>query len=164
MLLAFADEKVVDVQIVSAKKRKIRAAPKYVPVEQIHMAAVLDPASTLIIPMSGDDAHDGTKVCGQRFPVFDGETRYDIQLRYVSVKPMKTSGYDGYAYVCQMRYIPVAGHKKGHRQVEEMAANKQMEIWLAPMQGVSVFTPIKIVIGTRYGRFSALPTYFGGAT
>ena len=125
------------------------------------MAAVLDPASTMIVPMDGKDARDGKKVCDQRFPVFDGETRYDIRLRYKSVKPVKTKGYDGFAYVCQLRYVPVAGHKIDHRQVKEMAENKRMEIWLAPMQGVSVFTPIKIVVGTKYGRLIA--TYFGDA-
>ena len=45
--------------------------------------------------------------------------------------------------------------------VKEMAENEQMEIWLAPMGGVSVFTPIKILIGTKYGRFSAIPSFFG---
>lgn len=164
VLLAFADEKVVDVQIVSNKKPKIRKAPRYVPVEATHMASVLDPASTMIVPMKGKDARDGFKVCNQRFPIFDGETRYDIRLFYKSVKPVKTAGYSGFAYVCQLRYVPVAGHKIGHRPVDEMAENKNMEIWLAPMQGVSVFTPIKIVIGTKYGRFIANPTYFGDAT
>lgn len=163
VVLAFAEEKVVDVKITSSKKRKVRKAPKYVPVEASHMAAVLDPVSTLIVPLSGEDARNGIKVCNQKFPVFDGETRYDIRLRYKSTKPVKTKGYAGHAYVCQMRYIPVAGHKKNQRNVKEMAANKNMEIWLAPMQGVSVFTPIKISVGTKYGRFVAEPTYFGDA-
>ncbi len=110
--LAFAEEKVVDVKIQSKKKRKVRAAPKYVPIEAQHLIAVLDPASTLILPLNGTDARDGRKVCNQRFPVFDGETRYDIKLSYKSTKPVETSGYNGHAYVCQMRYIPVAGHKK----------------------------------------------------
>ena len=162
--LAFAAEKVVDVKIQSNKKPKVRKAPKYVPVEAKHLAAVLDPASTLIVPMTGTNARDGNRVCNQRFPVFDGETRYDIQLRYKTTKPVKTKGYKGHAYVCQMRYIPVAGHKKNHRNVKEMAENKHMEIWLAPMQGVSVFTPIKISVGTKYGRFVADPTYFGSAS
>ncbi|MEM7213964.1 MAG: DUF3108 domain-containing protein [Pseudomonadota bacterium] len=162
--LAFAEEKVVDIDIQSNKKPKVRKAPKYVPVEAQHLAAVLDPASTLLVPMSGVDARDGNKVCNQRFPVFDGETRYDIRLRYKATKPIDTKGYKGHAYVCQLRYIPVAGHKKNHRNVKEMAENKNMEIWLAPMQGVSVFTPIRILIGTKYGRFAAEPTYFGSAS
>ncbi|MEM9332541.1 MAG: DUF3108 domain-containing protein [Pseudomonadota bacterium] len=162
--LAFAGEKVVDVEIQSNKKRKVRKAPKYIPIEANHLAAVMDPASTLIVPLSGEDAQDGNKVCNQRFPIFDGETRYDIRLRYKSTRPIKTKGYKGHAYVCQLRYIPVAGHKKNQRNVEEMAANKNMEIWLAPMQGVSVFTPIKISVGTKYGKFVADPTYFGSAS
>jgi len=159
--LAFADESVADIEIKSNKPKKDRKAPNYVPVEAQHMAKVLDPVSTLLVPMSGADARSGTKVCNQRFPVFDGETRYDIQLRYKNTKPIKTEGYNGHAYVCQMRYVPVAGHKKNHRSVKEMAANKNMEIWLAPMAGVSVFTPIQIRVGTKYGRFVAAPKYFG---
>ena len=163
MKLSFSGDEVADVEIISAKPRKLKKAPKYVPVEPSHLAAVIDPASSMIVPMNGIDARSGRKVCNQRFPIYDGETRYDITLRFKSTKPIKTSGYDGYAYVCQMRYVPVAGHKKNHRSVQEMADNKNMEIWLAPMGGVSVFTPIKIVVGTKYGRFSATPTYFGNA-
>jgi len=162
--LSFSGNKVSDIKFISAKPKKPRAAPKYVPVEAKHMAAVLDPASSLIVPMSGSDATNGVKVCNQRFPIFDGETRYDIQLSYKSTKAIKTNGYKGHSYVCRMRYVPVAGHKTNHRTVKEMASNKNMEIWLAPMQGVSVFTPIKIVVGTKYGRFNAEPTYFGSAS
>lgn len=164
VVLAFADDKVSDIQFNTNKKRKKRIAPKYIPVEAEHMAAVMDPASALIVPLSGADARDGNKVCNQRFPVFDGETRYDISLRFKGTKPIKTKGYEGHAYVCQMRYVPIAGHKKGHKPVKEMAENKQMEIWLAPMAGVSVFTPIQILIGTKYGRISAIPKYFGPQT
>ena len=162
--MSFTENSVSDVEIQSNKKRKKRIAPKYIPVEAKHLAAVMDPASSLIIPMSGQDAKDGNKVCNQRFPIYDGETRYDIALRYKTTKPVETSGYNGYAYVCQMRYVPVAGHKKDHRSVKEMAENKGMEIWLAPMQGVSVFTPIQIVVGTKYGRVVAQPKYFGAAS
>ncbi len=160
--LAFANNAVSDIQFKTNKPRKARKAPKYIPVQAKHMAAVLDPASALVVPMNGADASDGRKVCNQQFPIFDGETRYNIKLRYKSTKPVKTDGYTGHAYVCQMRYVPVAGHKKDHRNVKEMAANKNMEIWLAPMNGVSVFSPIQIVVGTKYGRFSAIPKYFGG--
>jgi len=159
--LAFANNAVSDVEFKTNKPRKARKAPKYIPVEAKHMAAVMNPASALIVPMSGADAVDGRKVCNQQFPIFDGETRYNIKLRYKSTKPVKTDGYNGHAYVCQMRYVPIAGHKKNHRTVKEMAANKKMEIWLAPMSGVSVFSPIQIVVGTKYGRFSAVPKYFG---
>ena len=162
--LAFTNDKVSDVELKYNKKPKVRKAPNYVPVEAQHLAAVLDPASPIIIPVTGKDARDGRKVCNQRFPIFDGETRYDIKLRYLSTKPVNTAGYDGHAYVCRLRYIPVAGHKKNHRNVKEMAANKNMEIWLAPMGGVSVFTPIKISVSTKYGRFSAIPEYFGSPT
>lgn len=162
--LAFAGEKVDKIKIESSKPKKKRVAPKYVPVEAGHLSAVLDPASSMIIPMSGSDAADPAKVCNQIFPIFDGETRYDIRLSYKSTKPVDTDGYNGWAHVCKMRYVPVAGHKKNHRSVQEMAANKHMEIWLAPMGGVSVFTPIRIVVGTKYGRFVADPMRFSSVS
>lgn len=160
--LSFSGNRVTDIKI-KANKIKKRVAPKYVPLETKHLAAVIDPVSALIVPTTGEIAQDGKKVCNQRFPVFDGETRYDIKLRYKSVKKIKTNGYSGNAYVCQMRYVPIAGHRANHRNTKEMAKNKNMEIWLAPMEGVSVFSPIKIVIGTKYGRFTANPVYFGTA-
>ncbi|MEO0327028.1 MAG: DUF3108 domain-containing protein [Pseudomonadota bacterium] len=162
--LGFTNERVTDVEIVSAKKRKVRKAPAYIPVEDKHLVSVLDPASPMIIPVNADGTLNGSTVCNNKFPIFDGETRYDIELKYKSTRKIKTSGYKGYAYVCQLRYIPVAGHKKSHRNVKEMAKNKNMELWLAPMSGMSAFTPIKIVIGTKYGRFIAKPTYFGSPT
>lgn len=159
--MAFANETVTDVKIKSAKKRKVRKAPSYVPIEAKHKSKVLDPASPLVVPVNGKDARSGRKVCDKVFPIFDGETRYDIKLRYKSTKPIKTEGYEGFAHACKMEYIPVAGHKITNRQVKEMAENSKMEIWLAPMTGVSVFTPIKIIVGTKYGRFVAKPDYFG---
>ena len=161
--MAFAEDKVANVEFKSNKPRKVRVAPKYVPVEAQHLAAVIDPASTLIIPLTGVEARDGRVVCGRRFPVFDGESRYDIQLSYKATKPINTAGYNGHAYVCRMRYIPVAGHKKGHRDIKQLAENKGMEIWLAPMAGVSVFSPIQIIVASKYGRVTAVPEYFGKA-
>ena len=158
--MSFSEDKVSEVSYQTNKPRKEKKAPRYVPVEAKHLARVLDPASSLIIPMSGEDARDGRKVCNQNFPIYDGETRYNIRLSFKHTKPIRTDGYNGHAYVCQMRYVPVAGHKIDHRTVKEMAKSKKMEIWLAPMGGVSVFTPIKILVPTKYGRFSAVPTRF----
>ncbi len=159
--MSFSDAGVDKVDLKTIKPRKPKLAPKYIPVEAEHLASVLDPASSMIIPMSGENAKDPIKVCNQNFPIYDGETRYDIKLRYKTTRPVKTKGYDGWAHVCKMKYVPVAGHKKNHRSVKEMAANEHMEIWLAPMGGVSVFTPIKILVGTKWGRFTASPSFFG---
>ena len=53
--------------------------------------------------------------CNQTFPIFDGETRYDIKLSYKDTQKVKTKGYNGYAYICRMRYIPLFGHKKNQK-------------------------------------------------
>ena len=159
--LAFTDNAVTDVKIKSNKKKKKRGKKNYIVLEDKHKRDVMDPVSTLLLPIKVGNANDGRKVCSKRSPIFDGETRYDIRLRYKYTKPIRTKGYNGNAYVCTMRYVPVAGHRKNHRGVMEMAANKDMEVWLAPMGNGEYFTAIKFRIATKYGTFIAEPLFFG---
>lgn len=163
----FADGAVKTVSLVPDKRKKRSNPKKYAVIKPEHLNNVVDPASTMIVPVHLDDATNPDAVCGKRFQVYDGETRFDIQLSYKRNARVTTGGYDGYAYVCQMRYIPVAGHKHKHKNTKRMAANKDMEIWLAPIAAgnsqQSVFTAIRIVVPTWLGTFSAEPEYFGPA-
>ncbi len=90
-----------------------------------------------------------------------------MKLSYKNNQKVKTEGYDGFAYVCKLQYIPVAGHKRDHENTKRMAANNDMEIWLAPISAgddsQSLFTAIRIVVPTWLGTFSAEPVYFGPA-
>ena len=36
--------------------------------------------------------------------------------------------------ICSARYIPIAGHKPTTKATQFMAQNKDMEVWLAPVQ------------------------------
>ena len=84
--------------------------------------------SSVIVPVAWERANDPRAVCDRLLNVYDGDTRYDIQLNYKSTKPIRTDGYRGYAYVCSLRYIPVAGHKKKQRNIEYMSKNEDIEI------------------------------------
>ena len=164
--MAFTGGKVADVYL-KPDKRKKKKASKYILIQPEDLVDVIDPASTMVVPVPYEKAKDPAAVCDHRFRVYDGDTRFDIKLSYKRNKAIKTKGYDGYAYVCKLKYIPVAGHKKKHKSTEEMARNNDMEIWLAPISGgtdkQSIFTPIRILVPTWIGTFSAEPDYFGPA-
>ena len=164
--MAFKGGKVADV-FLKPDKRKKKKAPKYILIKPEDLVNVMDPASTMVVPVPYEKAKDPNAVCDHRFRVYDGDTRFDIKLSYKRNKAIKTKGYDGYAYVCKLQYIPVAGHKKKHKSTQQMAENNDMEIWLAPISGgtekQSIFTPIRILVPTWIGTFSAEPDYFGPA-
>lgn len=158
--LEFDKGLVTKVSIV-ADKKKNRTGPKWVEVNESHLRAVMDPASSIVVPVPYEQAKDPKAVCNRTLNLYDGETRYDIALQYKATKPVSTQGYEGYAYVCRMKYIPVAGHKRKQKNVEYMAGNDGMEIWLAPMQATNLFSPIRVEVPTWIGRISATPAFFG---
>lgn len=149
------------------KRKKNKSPEKYVSFRPDDLRNVVDPASTLVVPVDRDQAGNPEAVCGRNLRVYDGETRFDIRLSYKENRAVRTGGYDGWAYVCRLEYVPVAGHRKKHRSVERMAANRDMEIWLAPVAanetGNAVFTAIRIHVPTWIGTFNAEPEYFGSA-
>lgn len=155
------DEGAVKEVKLNPDKRKKKNGSKWVQITEEQLRAVLDPASSIIIPVEWEKANNPRAVCDRTLPVYDGDTRFNIKLSYKSTKPIKTKGYKGYAYVCQLRYVPVAGHKKGERNIEYMSSNKDMELWLAPMAKTNLYTPIRIEVPTWIGTFSAQPSYFG---
>ncbi len=145
--------------VVAKPKKKRRKGKKYIPITEEHLKSIIDPASSIVVPTS-ENASGGRDVCERTLNVYDGETRFDVVLSYKSTRPISAKGYKGLAYVCKFMYVPVAGHKQGHKSVELMRKNKKMEIWLAPISGTSVFTPIKIDVDSPVGRFVAYPKRF----
>ena len=158
--MSFHDGQLESVKL-DPDKKKDKSGPKWVQITADQLRSVIDPASSVIVPVAWERANDPRAVCDRLLNVYDGDTRYDIQLKYKSTKPIKTDGYRGYAYVCSLRYIPVAGHKKKQRNIEYMRKNEGMEIWLAPMAKSNLYTPIRIEVPTWAGTFSAIPDYFG---
>jgi len=142
-------------------KRKKKKGRKWVPITEEQLASVIDPASGIVVPVIPADARDPHAVCNRVLPIYDGDTRYDIALSYKDTRPVETKGYRGQAFVCTLRYVPVAGHRRGQKNIEYMSGNDGMEIWLAPIAGTAAFTPIRIEVPTWVGRVSAVARYFG---
>ncbi len=157
--MSFADGTIENVSLTPEQSPK--SGDGWVPVLEEHLRAVIDPASSIVVPVEAAQIRDPRAVCDRTLNVYDGQTRFDIVLSYKSTRQISTDGFKGTSYVCKLKYVPVAGHRIGHRGVEYMAGNDAMEIWLARIPKTRVFTPIRIDVDSQIGQFVAYPKYFG---
>jgi Protein of unknown function (DUF3108) len=64
---------------------------------------------------------------------------------------VSATGYSGPVAVCALRYIPIAGHRPNRPGTKFMAENKNMEVWLAPIESARVLLPYRISVKTMIG-------------
>lgn len=129
----------------------IDPAADRVPVLDIHKRGVVDPVSALIMPVAGQGSMMDPSACNRTIPVFDGAGRFDVSLSYSSSQTVDVPGYKGPVLVCQARYTPIAGHRTGRKATQFMADNRDMEAWLAPVEGTRVLVPVRISVRTMIG-------------
>jgi hypothetical protein len=55
--------------------------------------------------------------------------------------------------------VPIAGHRD-KETVRQMAENRDMFVWLAPVSGTRVLAPIKATISSPVGNFTVEATRF----
>lgn len=125
--------------------------PDRVPVTDNHKRNVVDPLSALLMPASGDGKSLGPSACDRSLPIYDGFTRFDVSLSYVGQRQVATRGYKGPVAVCAARYKPVSGHRPDRAATKFMADNRNMEVWLMPVEGGRLLAPYKISVGTMIG-------------
>jgi hypothetical protein len=163
--MTFRNGDVAKVEIRPKSAIRKKKGPKWIKIGEDDLKSVIDPASSILVPVAAARASDGKAVCDRTLRVYDGDTRFDMTLAYKATKPVKTEGYQGDAFVCSLRYTPVSGHETGQKNIEYMSANKGMEIWMAPMAAASgdnsLFSPIRVFVPTWVGNFTAEPSYFG---
>lgn len=121
-----------------------------VPVMESHKRGVVDPLSALIMPVPGGAAN-GPEVCRRSIPVYDGYTRFNVDLAYVGTRQVAAQGYQGPVIVCNARYKPISGHRPNRKATQFMIDNKDMEVWLAPLQDSKVVVPFRISVRTMVG-------------
>ncbi len=160
--IAFTGGDVEKVNVVAGKLRN-KKGRRWIKIEPEQLKAVIDPVSTLVIPVAAQSTGDGAAICNRTFNLYDGDTRYDVALKYKGSRQIATEGFKGTAFVCKLRYIPVSGHRRNEKNIEYMASNEGMEVWLAPIAGTALFTPIRFDVPTWVGTVVAYPTYFGAA-
>lgn len=146
------------------KVRSLRAIPELseaedrVPVTARDKRDVVDPLSAALVPVSGKS---GADVCARKLPVFDGWTRYDIDLTYKGTKAVNVPGYTGEAVICGARWVPVAGHRANKDSTKFMAGNRDLEAWFVPAADETLMLPFKISVKTMKGMLVVQARQFG---
>ena len=140
-----------------------------VPISRGDLTSVFDPLSAMIqlISLTGkkitSQMSSGQIACATNLPVFDGRERYDLVFSHkktVQLQKTKKKGYSGPAYICQVKYIPISGHKPGNRGTKFMSESNEIEVWMIPMKKVDLYVPYHIVVPTPVGYATATSQIF----
>jgi hypothetical protein len=137
--------------------------PDAIPVLDGHKRGVTDPVSALFMPVPGGQGAASPAACNRTIPVFDGNARYDIALSYAGVREVQGSGYAGPVAVCNARFVPISGHRN-NKASQFMAANRDMQVWLAPIPGTQLVAPYRISVRSEIGMVVIEASRFDGAS
>ena len=123
-----------------------------VPLTNEHHINILDPASSIMVPLVQSESGIDPKTCDYRAQIFDGWTRFDLQLSYKEHRRVYgLPGYRGDSIICAMRWIPVAGHRPHKKNVQYMANNEKIEVGLIPLYGTNFVVPYYLKVRTKLG-------------
>jgi len=126
--------------------------PDRIPVTDAHRRGVLDPMTGALLKVPGTGDPLGPDACRKTLSVFDGRMRYDLRLDHKRMENVKAAkGYQGLVVVCGVTFVPIAGYVPDRASIKYVAAQRDMEIWFAPIAGTRVLAPYRISIPTPLG-------------
>jgi hypothetical protein len=126
--------------------------PERVPVTDAHFHGVSDPMTGSLIRVPGTGNPLTPQACARTTPIFDGRMRYNLQFAYKRMEQVKADkGYEGPVVVCAVYFIPIAGFIPHRASVKYLAAQRDMEVWLAPVANTRVLVPYRVSIPTPIG-------------
>lgn len=125
--------------------------PDRVPLTEASKRNIIDPLSGLVAVAVNRGKLDEAANCNRTVPVFDGTQRFNVVLSYAGTRLVRKPGFTGNVLVCAIRYVPVAGHRPERPAVKFMTENRDMSVWLAPVEGTRMLVPIRISIETMIG-------------
>ena len=128
----------------------IDVKPDRVPVGETHKRGVIDPISAFLMPVAVGKATTEA-ACNRSLPIFDGAARYDITMSYAGTRTVKLDGYQGPVVICNVRYVPIAGHRSERKATAFMASNREISTWLAPIAGTNLVAPVRVSVKTMVG-------------
>lgn len=143
--LSFDGTRVVSVALVPNKSPSAEA----VKLKPENLQNVFDPmGATLAI--SNANAEDA---CNRTIPVFDGKARYDLRLSFKGREPIKEkqpSGQPPELVVCQVKYVPIAGHKPKDF-VNPWIDYDHIEIALRAVPAAGIYVPYRVTVPSSIG-------------
>lgn len=157
MRMSLVDSAVTGVDIAPPFEDK----PDRVPLRDSDTRGVLDPVGAFVVTVPDGLPLVGPAACNRTIPVFDGYTRFDVRLTYVGERRVAGDGYRGPVAVCAVRYVPIAGHRPDRPGTKFMAENKNIEVWLAPIESARVLLPYRISVSTMIGTTVIEASQFG---
>lgn len=125
--------------------------PDRVPVKPADKRGVVDPMSALLMPALASKGLTDPDNCNRTLPVFDGASRMNVVLTYAETKNVEVGGYSGPVLVCNARYVPISGHRSERPATKFMQENRDMSVWLAPVEGPRLLFPLKVSVRTMIG-------------
>jgi hypothetical protein len=127
--------------------------PDRIVVTDAHRRNVLDPMTGSLLRVGGSGDPLSPDACNNKtVSVFDGRMRYDLKLDFKRIEQVKAAkGYQGAAVACAVGFVPISGYVPDRYAIKYLVAQKNMEIWFAPIAGTRVLAPFRIVIPTPVG-------------
>jgi hypothetical protein len=126
--------------------------PQRIPVTDAHKRGVWDPMTGSLVRVAGTGDPVSPEACTNTTPVFDGRMRYDLKLEYKRIETIKVEkGYQGPVVVCTITFLPISGFVPDRAAIKYLKAQRNMEVWFAPILGTRVLMPYKLSIPTPLG-------------
>lgn len=121
-------------------------------VTEAHRRAVFDPMTASLVRVSGTGDPLSPEACHGSAPVFDGRMRYELKLDFKRMETVKAEkGYHGPVVVCALYFVPVAGYIPDRPVIKYLAAQRNIEIALAPVAGTRILVPFWLKVPTPLG-------------
>lgn len=134
---------------------------KRIPVADAHKHGVFDPMTATLLRVPGTADPLGPEACHATTGIFDGRMRYDLRLAFKRMETVKSGkGYHGPAVVCGIYFTPISGYIPDRVAIKYLAAQHDMEVWLAPIAGTRVLAPYRLTIPTPLGTGKLEATQF----
>ncbi len=123
-----------------------------IPLTEAHLRGVTDPMSASLLRTPGNGDPVSPEACGRTVSIFDGRMRYDLQLAYKRMERVKLDkSYEGPVVVCAIYFRPIAGYRPQRAALKYLIAQRDMEVYLAPIGGTRVLVPFRFTLPTPIG-------------
>jgi uncharacterized protein DUF3108 len=131
------------------------------PVTDAHRRGVFDPMTATLVRVPGNADPLGPDACHGSVAVFDGRMRYDLKLDFKRMETVRAErGYRGPVVVCALYFSPVAGYIPDRPVIKYLAAQRNIEIALAPLAGTRILVPFWLKVPTPLGPAMLQATQF----
>ncbi len=128
------------------------AMPERLPIIDAHLRNVIDPMVGSMVRVPGTGELVSQDACRSNASVFDGRMRYDLKLDFKRMEQVKAEkGYSGPVVVCAVYFKPISGFVPNRPSIKYLEAQRNMEVWLAPIAGTRVLVPFKLSAPTPFG-------------